>query len=225
MLKTILSLFGKSPFSPLQSHMEKVESCVLLVNELFECLALKEYEKMQRIADTISEYEHAADLAKNDIRNHLPKSLYLPIDKSHLLEMLSLQDDIADKAQDIGILTTLKPLEMPLILKEDFKEFLKKNLDSFKGVCLIMKEMHELLESSFGGLEAEKVCVMVEDVAFKEHEVDIIQRKLLKNLFRMENELSYSTFYLWMKIFKGVASISNLSEKLAYRVRMILELK
>ena len=225
MLNTILNLFGKSPFLPLHSHMEKVEMCVHLTKELFDALFQKDYSKMQSIAEKISEYEHAADLTKNHIRNHLPKSLYLPIDKSHLLEILSLQDDIADKAQHIGVLTTLKMLALPESLEGDFRIFLDKNLESFKGVSLVMKEMHQLLESSFGGLEAEKVCVMVEEVAYKEHEVDVIQRKLLKGFFEKEHEMSYGTFYLSMKIFQSIGSFSNLSEKLANRVRMTLDLK
>ena len=66
---------------------------------------------------------------------------------------------------------------------------------------------------------------MVDDVAFKEHEADIIQRKLLKSLFKAEDEMTYSSFHLWQKIFEALGSISNLSEKLANRVRMMLELK
>lgn len=225
MLKTILSLFGRSPFSPLQSHMEKVESCVKMLPSLFEALEKKDYAQLTTISEKISKLEHNADLEKNDIRNHLPKSLYLPMDRSGLLEILSIQDGIADKAEDIGILINLKNLEMIDSIKEDFHEFLNKNLESFNGVSLIIKEMHELLESSFGGIEAEKVRKMVEEVAFKEHEADIIQRKLLKKLFSSENEMTYTTFYLWQRIFEELGSISDLSEKLAHRVRMTLELK
>ena len=84
--------------------------------------------------------------------------------------------------------------------------------------------MHELLESSFGGLEAEKVCAMVEEVSFKEHEVDV-QQKTAEKTFQVENEMTYTTFHLWQKICEALAAISNLSENLAFRVRMTLEIK
>jgi len=225
MLSTIIGLFGKSPFAPLQSHMDKVGSCVHMVPELFNAIEKKDYQTLEQIALKISKLEHDADLTKNDIRNHLPKSLFLPIDRSHLLEILSLQDSLADRAEDVAVLVTLKPLEMLPSLKVDFYDFLTKNIESFDGVKKIIKEMHELLESSFGGIEAEKVRAMVEVVAFKEHEVDLVQRKLLRALFKAENEMTYTTFHLWQKIFEAIASISNISEKLAYRVRMTLELK
>lgn len=225
MLGTILNLFGRSPFAPLQSHMEKVAQCVHMLPLLFEALEKKDYAARDEIAEKISEMEHHADLTKNDIRNHLPKSLFLPIDRGHLLEILSLQDGIADKAEDIAVLTTLKTIEILPSFKEEFKEFLAKNIKTFDGAQQIIKEMHELLESSFGGMEAEKVRTMVDEVAFKEHEVDLIQRKLLKKVFGAENEMTYTSFHVWQHIFEAIASISNLSENLAYRVRMTLELK
>ena len=225
MLGTILNLFGRSPFAPLQSHMEKVSSCVHLLTALFQALDECKYEKLEEVAQQIGELEHQADLTKNDIRNHLPKSLFLPIDRGHLLEILSIQDHIADKAEDVAVLATLKPLQLLPTFKAEFMEFLQKNISAFDSALLIVKEMHELLESSFGGTEAEKVSRMIEEVAYKEHEVDLIQRKLLKKLFQADNEMGYSTFHLWQKICIAIADISNLSENLAFRIRMTLEVR
>lgn len=222
---TILNLFGRSPFAPLQSHMVKVSQCVNKLPDLFSALKSKDFSKLELISSEISDLEHQADLTKNDIRNHLPKSLYLAIDRSNLLEILAIQDSIADKAEDVAILITLKKLELPDSFKEEFHSFLSKNIETFIGVQNIIKELHDLLESSFGGIEAEKVRAMVEHVALKEHEADLLQRKLLKKIFSVESDLSYSSFYLWLKIFETIAAISNLSEKLANRIRMNLDLK
>lgn len=225
MLGTLLNLFGRSPFAPLQSHMEKVSVCVHALKELFDAVERKDYAAVEVIAEKIADYEHKADLTRNDILNHLPKSLFLPIDRTHLVEILNTQDQIADKAEDIAVLATLKPIELQPYFKEEFKEFLLKNISAFDSALLIIKEMHELLESSFGGMEAEKVRSMVEEVSFKEHEIDVLQRHLLKKLFQSENYMSYTTFHIWQKICEATAAISNLSETLAFRIRLTLELK
>lgn len=222
---TILNLFGRSPFAPLQSHMESVAHCVHKLPALFTALENKDYELLEKITEEISELEHNADLIKNNIRNHLPKSLYLPINRENLLEILSIQDHIADKAEDIAVLTTLKSIELLPMLKLEFKQFLDKNIQTFDGSFLIIKELNDLVESSFGGIEAEKVKSMVDEVAYQEHEADLIQRKLLKSLFKAEDQMTYATFYQWQRLFEAVAAISNLAEKLAHRVRMTLELK
>lgn len=222
---TILKLFGRSPFAPLQSHMEKVSACVHLLPELFLALQSGDAARAEALANTISEKEHQADLTKNDIRNHLPKSMFLAMDRQNLLEILSIQDSIADKAEDVAVLATLKTLPVLEPCREEFAAFLQKNLEAFDDVFAIIKELHELLESSFGGIEAEKVGAMVQKVAVKEHEADIIQRRLLKLFFNEDKDLSPSSFHLWQRIFESIAAISNLSEKLANRIRMTLELK
>lgn len=225
---TILQLFGRSPFALLKSHMEKVAQCAQKVAELFEALQADNSAKVSEIAQRISELEHQADLTKNDIRNHLPKSLYLAIDRPQFLEILAIQDSIADRAEDIAVLVTLKALKLPEPLKNDFQAFLQKNLESFQAVRRIMNELHDLVESSFGGTEAEKVRSMVEEVAYREHEADLLQRTLLRDLIALEDaqgSIKTSDFYLWTRIFQAVADISNLSEKLANRMRMTLDLK
>ncbi len=222
---TISKLFGRSPFMPLQHHLHKVADCVGKLTEIFDCFFNGDNEKVKEYAKEISELEHAADLAKNDIRNHLPKGLFLPVDRSNILDMLSLQDSIADTAEDIGVLLTLRPLTHLKFFEEELRIFILKNIQSFGAVQLVVEELEELLQSGFGGYEADKVRSLVDDVAYKEHEADILQQSLLQHLFAKADDMPHWEFYLWLKIFEAIAAISNLSEKLGYRVRMTLENK
>jgi len=221
---TIAKLFGKSPFIPLQSHMTKVKDCINLLPSLFEALQKMEVKKIEEITKKISKLEHEADLTKNNIRNHLPKSLFLPIDRATFLEILSLQDSIADQAEDIAVLTTIKNLP-PLKAEKDFEEFWKKNIISFELAYTVVKEFDRLIESSFGGIEAKKVKELIDKLAYEEHQIDLLQKKLMKKLYNEEKFDSYTTFSLWNNILKEVGTLSNLSEKLGHRIRMVLELK
>jgi predicted phosphate transport protein (TIGR00153 family) len=225
MLNPLLSLFGQSPFAPLHNHMNIAVSCVHLLPSLFEKVKTGDQAAVNEIAENISRQEHLADLAKNEIRNHLPKGLFLPIDKSSLLEILSLQDQIADKAEDIAVLTTLKPLPVLKPFWIPFLDFLTQNRAAVDAAHQLIKELHNLLESSFGGVEAEKVRAMVDHVAFQEHQADLLQRNLLRQFFSSEEGLTLSTFHLWERIFESTASLSNVAEKLAHRLRTTLELK
>lgn len=224
-MQTLARLFGRSPFAPLQTHMDKVAVCVHEVPLLFEAVKNKDYALVEIIAARTSKSEHDADLTKNDIRNHLPTGLFLPIARGSILEILSLQDNIADRAEDTAILLTFRNLEISSSWSELFFVFLEKSLETFEGVYKIIKEMGQLLETSFGGSEAEKVCRMVEEVAYKEHETDVLQRTLLKKFFLNVDDLPAPSFYLWMKVIHEIASISDEAEKLANRVRMTLEVK
>lgn len=222
---TIARLFGKSPFAPLQTHMKKVTHCIEKLTAIFDALPKMDLEKNEKLAKELSELEHEADLTKNDIRNHLPRSLFLPIDRSHFLDILSIQDSIADKAEEIGILLSFRPLEMFSEFRADLEELYKKNTEVFWQAKKIIEEIDELLESSFGGIEAEKVKNMVEQTAYQEHDAALMQRKLMKRLFSMGNTLTPPAFYLWVRMIEDVGCLAELSEKLANRIRMILELK
>lgn len=221
----IARLFGKSPFAPLQSHMKKVSLCVERLSDIFNALSKMDMEKIEKLVADLSRMEHEADLTKNDIRNHLPKSLFLPIDRAHFLEILSVQDSIADKAEDVGILLTLRPLETFRNFHADLLAFFKKNELVFLDAKHIIEEIDELLESSFGGIEAEKVKAMVEQTAHKEYEADKMRQTLMRQLFTHGDTLSVSAFHLWMRLIEEVGAISHLSERLANRIRMVLELK
>lgn len=224
-MRTLAKLFGKSPFAPLCSHMKLVSRCMEKLSELFQILAEGNFEKLEAEAKNVSTLEHEADLTKNDIRNHLPKKVFLPFERNHFLEILAIQDGIADKAEDIAQLLTIRPLEKFDLFKDDFLTFYEKNLEAFISAEQVIKEIDELLESSFGGIEAEKVKDMVERTAFLEHEADILQHAFLKKFFAQSDDLSPPIFYLWMRLIQEVCAISDLSENLANRMRMVLELK
>jgi predicted phosphate transport protein (TIGR00153 family) len=218
-------LFGRSPFVPLQLHLDKVGDCVEAVFALLERIREGDVSNVDETAREISKLEHKADLVKNDIRNSLPRGLFLAIDRSQLLEILGLQDSIADKAEDIGILMSLRTAKMLDSLVEPFGEYIKGNKDAFHKARDVMRELDALIESGFGGVEATRVVQMVDAVAVSEHNCDIMQRKLMKQVLDHEDELSVGNFFVWQRLLHEIAGISNYSEKLANRIRMLLTLK
>jgi predicted phosphate transport protein (TIGR00153 family) len=224
-MRTLLNLFAKSPFPLLQKHMSHVMECTNKVNELFAAFFKGDFDKITQISEEISSSEHAADLEKNSIRNNLPKSIFLPVEKSSLLEILAIQDSIADKCEDIGILLSLRPFKLPKVMQKTFEKFLNKSIESVEVAHNIIRKLDELLESSFAGPEAQKVTEMIVYVSYLEHEVDVLQRKLLKYALDDENKLNYTNFYLMIRCFEALSALSNNAEKLANRIRMTLDLK
>ena len=223
-MRTFAKLFGKSPFDPLRTHMDKVVRCIDMVPGLFEAVERGDQEELLKRAAKLSKAEHDADLVKNDIRGSLKSSLFLPVDRASLLEVLSIQDSLADKAEDVGVLLSFKPLPMIPRLAEPFHPFLAKNIEAFHKVSEVIHALHELMESTFGGGEAEKIRSLVGEVAYLEHQVDLQGRELTKALFESEEELSYTTFYLWNRVIEEVGALSNASEKLANRILLTMEM-
>lgn len=222
-MSIIENLFSRSPFELLQKHMDKVLLCIEKMPPLHEAFMKRDAEKTAEIAAEISKLEHSADLTKNEIRNNISRGLLLSIRRVDLLEILSLQDSIADKAEDIGILMTLKRMKPVKEIESNFNAFFQKNLDAVHLVGQMTSDLPSLMEYAFGGSEAKKIRQQAYDVSCLEHDVDLIQHTLLKSLYNMEKPLEYTSFSLWINIIKTVASLSNLSEKLAYKLSVLLE--
>lgn len=222
---TIAKLFGKSPFAPLQTHMDKVASCVGELPSLFQALFAQDLSTIEENVTKISQLEHEADLTRHDIRTHLPKSLFLPVDHSSLLEILSLQDSLADQAEKIAYKCATRKLILLPEMQEDFSSLCTKVIEAFWLVRKVIEELEELLESSFGGVEAQKVKGMVEQIAFCEYETEQLQHQLTKNLYRGGDTMPYPAFHLCLGLIDEIGELARISEELGNRVRMLLELK
>jgi len=222
-MRTIARLFGKSPFLLFQSHMKKVSLCIKKLSKIFE--SLENSEKIESLVKELSKLEYEADQTKLDIRAHLPKSLFLPIDRYQLLELLSLQDSIANKAEDIGHLLALHTLDTDSLLYKNLHTLYLKNLEAFWNVRQIVKDFGDLLESSFGGIEAERVKALADKISHEEYEADKLKHKIMKEFFEIATKLSTPSFYLYVRLIEEINDISHISEKLAGRIRLILEVK
>ena len=224
-MRSIAKVFGRSPFIPLQSHMQKVSECVALVPELFAAYGTGDEARVQELAKEISTKEHEADLIKHDIRDSLPRGLFMPVDRAALLNILTIQDNIANRAENLAVLLTFKIAKTFEPFTEKMDAFLKKNLEAFEGAFAITGQLDELLETGFGGAEAQKVREMVDAVSVLEYEADVLQRELLRELFHHEDELGYADFFLWTRIIRQVSQIADRSDNLATSIRTTLEAK
>ena len=224
-MRTIAKLFGRSPFQPLQAHMEKVRAAVLKARELMDAFYAADHEQVARLAEEVSTLEHAADAMRQDITSQLSKGLFMAVDRGRLSEILETQDNLADMAENLAKLLTLMPLVLPDSFRDQFKQFVDANFRAFEQVHGMVDQLDELLESGFGGAEAERVRQMAMDVAHSEHEADVLQHALLRQLFAEDEHMSKSQFFLWGRIFSQMARLSDTAERLALGLRRTLELK
>ncbi|MFC2166345.1 TIGR00153 family protein [Acidobacteriota bacterium] len=211
-MSIISKLFGKSPFEPLYQHMLKVKKCVDLVKPLMECFIDGEQDKVEKYAKQIFKAEHEADLVKKEIRSSLPKSVFLPVARGDLLRFLKEQDSIADSAEDLAALVTMRPMSVPDGLKEELKALVHKVLETYDVAMKVSGEIKLLAETSFGGAEAHKVLDMVEEIKLKEWEADITQMNAAKKLFAMEKEIDPVSIMMWTHVFKELGALANHAE-------------
>lgn len=217
-MSTIGKLFGRSPFGQLQTHMQQVAKCVHRMEDALTALVEGRFSELDDLAYEVSKLEHQADEIKSDIRNSLMKRFFMPIDRAEILEIVSQQDSLADTAEDVCKVITFKELKFFDGVKDDFREFVKLNIKAYDVVASMIEELDELMESGFGGIEGERMRALAQDVAFAEHQADVVQVRLLKTLYANDANMSVGQFHLWMRLTRILSRISNVSENLANRI-------
>lgn len=221
-MSIISKLFGKSPFDPLFHHMTKVKDCVDLVRPLMDALLNGETEKLEDYARKIFKAEHDADLVKKEIRSRVPKSIFLPVARGDILRFLKEQDSIADSAEDVAVLLTIRKMTVPDELKNDLKALVDKVLEAYEIAMTVSSEIKILAETSFGGAEAHKVLELIEKLKLKEWEADIAQMKAGQKMFSLEKEIDPISVMMWMHIFKELGALANHCENTGDQMAMML---
>ena len=218
----ISSMFAKSPFKPLRDHMDKVIESIALLKEFFEALHEQNYAKVEEIQQQISVAEEGADSIKNDVRNHLPRNIFMPINRRDLLEMLDMQDTIADVAQDIANLLNLRRMCLPEELCQDVIQFVEKA----QSVCYLAqglsREFGDVLESGFGRHEIKKLMEMIEQVSIAETEADDLEDELVRKMFEVEDKMKPVDVVFWYEVFEWIGDLADYSKKTGSRLRLMI---
>ena len=220
-MRTILSMFAKSPFKPLVSHIDQVNECVNKIKPLFDAYSSKDYKKVEEIAKEISKVEYKADKIKTDIRQHLPQSIFLPVDKRDFMGLLSAQDDIADAVEDLAVLMRIKNIAIPEELCDPLVDLVMHVVELANKACSMIRELDDLLEASFGGAEAEKVEKMASDLGTAEYEADKKQFLLAQKLFSLNNLVAADLFLL-NEVIKKLGAVADQSEKIGKTLHLFL---
>jgi predicted phosphate transport protein (TIGR00153 family) len=219
---TFSRLFGQSPFTALQEHMRVVVECAREVQPLIEALAAGDQVRVVELKDRIFEREAEADRIKHELRAHLPKSLFMPVDRRDLLEVLLLQDTIANVAQDIAGLLVERKMSIPDFLRDPLIVLTARCVDTVEHAARVIEELDELLAIGFRGREADVVDKMLTELNAIEDETDELGIALARALFDHEDELKPVSVMMWYQIIEWIGDLADYAEKVGDHLRLLI---
>lgn len=217
----ILGMFARSPFKPLQKHMDKAYDCVVLLEPFLQSVIQGDWDKAAELRDQIGQLEHDADRVKMDFRQHLPKNLFLPVPRNDLLQLMSKQEDLPNLAKDITGLMLGRRMKIPNALAQDFAAFLRCSVEATEQAKTTISELDELLESGFRGQEVNIVEKMLNKLNQLEHDSDDLQIKLRQKLFDIEPELEPVDIVFLYKVIDYIGSLADVAQDTGGRLRML----
>lgn len=221
-MRPIIALFGKSPFGPLAQHAEQVRATVELTTPLMEAFLAGERERTIELYERISKLEHKADIIKTDIRDHLPKSLLMPVDRGDVLTFLREQDRIADRAEDVGVLVTMRATPTAKSMHEPVMALVAAVNATASAWFKVASELPTLENASWAGPEVERMMDQIRTISNLEWEADKRQAEATRVMFENENEIGAVSVVLWMNIFRVLGSVADHAENTADLLRVML---
>ncbi len=202
--------------------MDKVIESIDPLLGFFEALHKDDSGKIEEIQRQVTIAEEEADRIKNDVRNHLPRNIFMPTNRRDLLEMLDMQDSIADVAQDIVNLLSLRRMKLPAELHNDLMQYVEKALSVCHMAQGLSQEFGDVVESGFGRHEIDKLLGMIDEVSIAETEADELEDALVRKMFAVEDKMKPVDVVFWYEVFEWIGDLADYSKKTGSRLRLMI---
>jgi hypothetical protein len=222
MANMLANIFGTSPVVPLEKHVGIAYRCAKELRGFFAAAVDGDWDKVAVVRAKIEKYEHEADDLKKEIRLNLPKSLFMPVPRQDLLELLLVQDMIANRTKDVSGIVFGRKMQIPSEIAEQFLEFVDRNIDAAKQARKSVRELDELFTAGFRGAEATLVESMIEELDRIETDTDNMQAALRGALFEIESTLNPVDAVFMYQVIELTGEIADMAERVGRRLELLL---
>lgn len=223
MQKSIIDgLFGKSPISPLKQHMTSVHSCISLLKSFMIAIDKKEWEEAQAIRKEIGHKEGEADVLKKKLRAKLPSTFMMPFSRRDLLDLLLIQDSIANTTKDVAGLIINRKMTLPKAISTDVIELTDVCIQTSAAALKAVNELDELMETAFGNRERKVVSSIIDDVNELESKSDKIQHQIRTKLFPIEKDYPPVDVMFYYRAIEWLGELADSAQKVGSRLEVLL---
>ena len=212
----------KTPFAQLLEHMGKVRECIDLLGDGLIKYYKGDYRNFSKLAKDVSKIEHEADIIKSNLRNHLPSSLFMPVDKGKFMWALREQDAILDHADNLAKMLDMRHTKIPKKIQKLFIEHAKAVMKTVDAMEKAVDNIRDLVETSFVKREREQTKEFIYKVHENEYKSDKKKYEMTKGIYELENKLDPMDSYHLLKIADWVDDIADHAENVADWLRAMI---
>lgn len=222
MSNMLANIFGTSPVMPLEKHVGLAYKCTRQLIPFFEAVIEGDWETAAVMRIEIEKLEHEADDLKKEIRLHLPKSLFMPVPREDLLELLLVQDKMANRTKDVSGIVMGRKMEIPPQIADEFLTLVERSVDASKQARKSVRELDELFTSGFRGAEVTLVSALIEELDQIETDTDDREAALRSSLFAIEKNLEPVNVMFLYTVIGLIGEIADMAERVGRRLELLL---
>jgi len=215
-------IFSSSPFTAMQEHMSIVDQCVHQLTPFFKAVLKQDQARVKAVYKAISKLENKADALKKKLRLQMPRSLFMPVARRDLLELLLVQDKAANQAKDISGLITGRKMVFPAAVADLLPDYVKRCEDACRQASKVINELDELVETGFAGKEVRLVASIINELDVIEKDTDRLQIRVRATLMKIEKELPPVDVMFYYKVIEGIGDVADIAQRIGSRVELLL---
>ena len=222
MANMLANIFGSSPVQPLERHIDIAYRCAKKLRPFIAATIAGDHERMLEVRGQIEALEHEADDLKKEIRLNMPKSLFMPVPREDLLELLLVQDKIANRAKDVSGVIMGRKMVIPEQIADLLTEFVDGNIDAAKQARKSVRELDELFTAGFKGAEVDLLNDLIEELDQMETDTDNQQTQVRSALFAIEKTMDPIDAMFLYEVISVTGEIADMAERVGGRLELLL---
>lgn len=215
-------LLGKSPLAPLQEHFAKVHAAASLLPALTTAAQADDWERASTLHAELKALAADADKLKLALRMQLRKSMFMPVARSDLLELLATQDLLADESELAANLIMTRKQQLPDKLLPAFGKYLGAIMATVDLARDAVMELDEVFEVGFGKQEIDLVYAKLKSLARQEVAAKKLEEKLRARLFSLEQSLPPLDAMFIYQLVDRVSTMGRHAERVGNRLLILL---
>lgn len=218
----LMALFGRSPVKPIQEHIKQAHACAERLLDFYDTAVSGDYKAAEDIRLDIARLEKEADKLKKDIRVHLPNSLFMPVPRSDLLELVTQQDRLANRAKDIAGIMVGREMVIPAPLQALMREYLEAAIATSAKAAAALAELDELFETGFGTKEISLVSKLIDALDDQEHRTDELEINIRKALRAVELDHPPIEVMFLYRVIELIGDLADVAQRVGARLHILM---
>ncbi len=211
---------GRSPMDGLLEHYSQVEAAMTIINESLLCYigggsACKEFQILKQELDQL---EDKADKIKRNTRNHLPRGLFMAVDKTLFLNYTRAQDNILDSAQDALDWLNIHTVNIPGALRTNGLSLVEEAIRAVELLKPALEGTIRLVHTDIADREAVKDAYRA--VRSQHNDVRKMKSLLFRELFSADME--FKDVFQLLHFFEYMHEMSHNAEGCADILRAMI---
>jgi predicted phosphate transport protein (TIGR00153 family) len=219
MRSTFMYLFYKSPFENLKRHADKVSECAKMFSTAIACHIDRKCEDFDNLTDLVGQLESEADAVKRNIRGHMPRGIWMPVDKFAFFMYLREQDKVIDALEEALYWLSYRPEGAEQEIGDDLIYLVESVIPAIEKLSPMVDLATQYFRKRYEKTRQE-IKSIIRDIRQHEHEADVVERELKHKIFStMKDPIQ---IYHLVRLVETIGSIADHAQNAADMMRAMI---